>query len=110
MQFFIFLICVSCGILSGVFYDFLYVLRCAVCGVPAGQYSVKDKIFTAFCDILYCAALAALYIGASVLFEFPDLRLYMLAGCFIGVLLYMKSFHLFVAFFIKKLYNRRAKR
>lgn len=110
MQFFIFIVCVFCGIISGVVYDLLYIVRCAVCGIYPRAYTVKDRIFTAACDILYCLCFAAVFIFASVLFDFYELRLFMLAGCLVGAFLYMKSFHIIVAFFVKKVYNRVTER
>ena len=84
----------------------LYVARCAVCGITKEVYTVKDKIFTAACDILYCLIFAAGFVFTSVMFDFDELRLYMLIACFLGALLYLKSFHVIVAFSVKKVYNR----
>lgn len=105
MSIFVFITCACCGVVSGVFYDVLYIARCAVCGIHKQAYTVKDRIFTAACDILYCAVFAAGFVFISVMFDFEGLRLYMLAGCALGALLYLKSFHVFVAFFVKKVYN-----
>ena len=109
MQVFIFLTCVLCGILSGVIYDVLYVARVFVCGTDKARYTVKDKIFTCLCDIIYFIAFAAGFIFLSVLFEFYQIRLYMLAGCALGAIIYLKSLHLFIAFVIKKVYNKLTK-
>lgn len=106
MQIFIFLTCMCCGIASGVLYDILYIVRSFVCGVNFFAYTVKDKIFTAVCDLLYFAALAGAYVFLAVLFGFGAVRLYMLCAVAVGVLLYLKSFHIIVAFFVRKVYNR----
>lgn len=106
MQIFIFLTCACCGILSGIVYDVLYIARCAVCGIHKQAYTVKDRIFTAACDILYCLVFAAAFVFISVMFDFSGLRVYMLIGCVVGALLYLKSFHIFVAFSVKKVYNK----
>lgn len=106
MQFFIFMTCALCGIISGVVYDVLYVVRVVLCGVDKSVYTVKDKIFIAAADILYCLVFAAGFIFTSVMFGFEGLRLYMLIGCLLGALIYLKSFHLIVAFFCKKVYNK----
>lgn len=106
MQIFIFITCACCGVVSGIVYDILYVARCAVCGIHKQVYTVKDKIFTAACDILYCLVFAAAFVFISVMFDFNGLRLYMLLGCVLGAALYLKSFHVFVAFFVKKVYNK----
>ena len=105
MGIFIFITCTCCGVLSGIVYDVLYVARCAVCGIHKQAYTVKDRVFTAACDILYCLIFAAAFVFMSVMFNFDGLRLYMFLGCILGALLYLKSFHVIVAFFVKKVYN-----
>ncbi len=106
MDIFYFITCTCLGILSGIVYDILYIARCIVCGLHKKNYSVKDKIFTIVCDILYCLFLSVSFVFVSVMFGFSNLRLFMILGCVIGAILYLKSFHLFVAFFVNKLYNR----
>lgn len=106
MSIFIFITCACCGIVSGVVYDILYIARCAVCGINKQVYTVKDKIFTVACDILYCLVFAAAFVFLSVMFDFNGLRLYMLLGGLLGIVLYLKSFHIFVAFCVKKVYNK----
>lgn len=137
----IFLICLSCGVLSGVVYDFLYIIRRALSGksfagennINAGAAKInagtphKDAadpkinaaaprlklradrarafIVTAVCDILFALALSLMFVCASVTFCFPDVRLYMFAAVAIGFVLYVKSFHIIVAFFVNRLYN-----
>lgn len=105
MQPFIFLICLCCGVVSGVFYDVLYVARSLIF-LRARRLSAAKTVAAAVCDLLAFAALAALYVLASVLFNFPNARFYMFLACFCGILLYIKSFHLMVAFLINKVYNR----
>lgn len=106
MQIFIFITCMFCGIVSGIFYDILYLARSFVCGINIRAYTLKDKIFLIACDILYFIVFAAGFIFVSVMFGFNSLRLYMLLGCALGALLYLKSFHIIVAFFVKKAYNK----
>ena len=110
MQLFIFLICLCCGIVSGVFYDVLYVARSLIF-LRAGRRKARSvkaakTAVTAVCDLLTFAFLSALYVLISVLFDFPNARFYMIFACFCGILLYIKSFHIFVAFLINKVYNR----
>ena len=105
MSVFIFICCAVCGVISGVVYDVLYIVRCAVCGVRKEAYTVKDRIFTVVCDVLYFIALAAMFVFVSVLFEFEGLRMYMPIGCLSGVLLYLKSVHILVAISVNKVYN-----
>lgn len=106
MQIFIFLTCCLCGVLSGVVYDVFFIARQIVCGVDKEVYTVKDKIFTAVCDILYFLIFAAMFIFTSVLFDFYSIRLYMLVGAAFGALIYLKSLHLFLAFSVKQVYNK----
>lgn len=114
MQIFIFMTCLFCGIISGTVYDVLYIARCILSGTEKENYTVKDKVFIFFCDLFYCLVFAAGFIFVSVMFGFSSLRLYMLIGCALGALLYLKSFHQIVAFFTDKAYNvlkvRRAAR
>lgn len=105
MQFNVFLICTCVGVLSGFFYDFLYVIRSIVCGVNKNFCSLTDKILTAVFDVFFFIIFGALFVAASAIFEFPNTRFYMIAGCAIGFTLYYKSFHYFIAFLIKKVYN-----
>ena len=94
-----------CGVLSGVVYEVLYVARVFVCGLNKKKYTLKDKIFTCLCDVLYFAVFAAMFVFTSVTFEFYSLRLYMLIGCALGAIIYLKSLHLIIAICIKKVYN-----
>ena len=105
MQVFIFLCCMLCGVLSGIVYEVLYIARVIVCGIDKRVYTVKDKIFTFLCDILYFAVLAAMFVFTSVMFEFYSLRLYMIAGCALGAIIYLKSLHVIIAICLKKVYN-----
>lgn len=106
MQIFIFLVCALCGAASGVIYDIFYIARVIVCGAESAAYTLKDKIFTAVCDILYFVALAAMFLFCSYLFDFYELRLYMLAATAAGALIYLKSLHIILAICIKKVYNK----
>lgn len=109
MQIFIFLTCALCGVCSGVVYDVLFIARAFVCGVDKAKFTIKDKIFTCVCDLIYFAVFAVMFVFTSVTFEFYSIRLYMLAGCAFGALIYLKSIHIFIAFLIKKVYNNLAK-
>jgi hypothetical protein len=105
MQFFIFLVFCLCGIASGVVYDIFYIARQFVCGVDKALYSTKDKIFIVVCDILYFVIFSLMVIFTAVIFDFYQIRLYMLAAAAIGTFIYLKSLHIFLAFFLKQLYN-----
>lgn len=109
MQIFIFLTCALCGVISGVIYDILYIARAFVCGLNKSKFTVKDKIFTCLCDLIYFVAFSAMFIFTSVCFEFYSIRLYMLVGCALGALIYLKSLHLIIAFLVRKVYNKLRK-
>ncbi len=102
--------CMLCGVTSGVVYDVLYIARVFVCGLNKQHYSVKDKIFTVICDILYFIIFALMFVFISVCFEFYRLRLYMFIACAAGAIIYLKSLHVIIAFLIKKVYNKINKR
>ncbi len=110
MQLFIFLTCMLVGVSSGAVYDLLYAARIFVCGTDAERYTLKDRIMTIACDIIYFVVFAAMFVFTSVLFEFYELRLYMLVGCALGAIIYLKSLHIIIAFALKKVYNIIAKR
>lgn len=100
----IFFVCAATGIISGVAYDLLYAARTFLCGVaPSGA---RAKIIVFSCDALYFVCLAAMFLACAYLFDFYEIRAYMLAACALGVALYLKSMHLTVAFLINKVYNK----
>lgn len=105
MQAFILLTCILCGAASGILYDVLYVARVIVCGVDKQNYTVKDRVFTFFCDLIYFAVFTLTFVYMCVCFDFYTFRLYMFIGLAFGTLIYLKSLHLFIAFLIKKVYN-----
>lgn len=105
MQIYIFIICLFCGVISGIVYDVLYIVRCSLCGIDKSAYTVKDKIFLIICDLLYCLVFAAGFIFVTVIFDFENLRAYMLLGCAVGAIIYLKSFHIIVAISVRKVYN-----
>lgn len=105
MQAFILLVFTLGGTVSGVVYDVLYVMRCIVCGINVGAYTVKDKLFTFVCDVIFALSFAIIYIYACVCFDLYVFRLYTLVGAVVGFYIYLKSLHLCIAFLTKKVYN-----
>lgn len=98
----IFLTCICMGAASGIVYDALFFVRLFCGGREDG---VRRRIVTACCDIAYFLVFAAAFVFVSVRLSFFGLRLYMLAGCALGITFYVKSLHIIIAFFIKKAYN-----
>ncbi len=105
MRTYIFIVCMLCGVVSGVVYDVLYIARCVLCGPYKSGYTVKDRIFLVICDFLYCLVFAVGFVFVSVMFDFENVRWYMFLGCALGAVIYLKSFHIIVAFFVHKVYN-----
>ncbi|MBO5046418.1 MAG: spore cortex biosynthesis protein YabQ [Clostridia bacterium] len=93
---FIFLVCITCGIASGIIYDAGYLVRTFF----------RARIITIVTDVCFFLFFALLYVFLSLTFGLPNVRAYMLFGCLFGLFLYVKSFHGIVAFFSKKVYNR----
>ncbi len=103
----IFFVCAAVGIASGIIYDALYILRTIICGsAPLGALA---RITVIACDIIYFVCLAAAFLACAYFLDFYEIRLYMLAACMGGALLYIKSMHVTVAIFINKVYNKHNK-
>ena len=94
-QFHFFIISLSCGVFSGIFYDFIYLLTSWW----------QNKIFIFIRDILFFPLLAVMYVITSLKYNFPSFRLFLPVGTLLGFYLYLKSFHKPVAFLLKKGYN-----
>lgn len=94
-QFFIFLACLSFGGFSGMLLSLIY-------GV---KYFIKNKVVKIILDIISCSILGALFVIYSYKIYFPNFRIYMFFGVVVGLYLYLKSFHILLANFCKKIYN-----
>ena len=120
MEFYIFLTCLFSGIIGGVIYDVIYVVKVLMFGVEGGNAPTSDKGKKnderkskkkvergagIFFDVLFFILFSALSVFIGTLFSFPDFRAYMFIGNLLGLLLYLKSVHIIVAFFIKRVYN-----
>lgn len=114
MQFYIFLTCLFVGIIGGIIYDVIYVIKVVMFGLPCAEKKRGDngkkrekaeRGAGMFFDVLFFLLFSALSIFIGTLFSFPDFRSYMFMGNLLGLLLYLKSFHIIVAFFIKRVYN-----
>lgn len=97
----IFLISAVIGLIGGAVYDVLS-LAC----FPFKKF----RFMPAVLEIVFCLLAAALFLFTSVKLHFPDFRLYMGASFLLGFVLYRKSFHKYVAFLGKIVYNEVGKR
>lgn len=97
-QFFIFIRCALAGILSG-----------AISGVPYSFLRVfrwgRSRAFLIMEDILTFLSALFLFCVFSVAFDFGGIRGYMIAACFIGIIIYKKSFGITLDFCAETLYN-----
>ena len=94
-QIFVFLACVSFGGVCGVIYNISYLLKLIF----------DNKIVKIIIDVLLSIPIGFTFAIYSFVMNFPNLRLYMLAGIFIGIYLYFKSFYIIVANLCEKFYN-----
>lgn len=99
-QIFIFLVCVLVGVTSGVVYEIFYIVR-----KISGD---KEAVAIVF-DAAFFLVFAAMSVFSAVLFSFPNFRVYMFLGNIFGLLLYLKSVHILVAFLLKVCYNKAGK-
>ena len=82
----IFFICAACGIVSGVFYDFLYAVRTAARVLAPARRKLL-WVVTFACDVIYFCILAVIFLVASHIFSFYELRAYMIASLALGALM-----------------------
>lgn len=95
-QFCTFVACISFGVGSGIFVSVSTLLK----------KTVKTSFVKIILDVFFFFVIAVLYVLYAYRLGFSSLRVYMLFGVFAGITAYMKTFHIFVAKFIKKGYNR----
>lgn len=89
----IFLLCVLAGVIGGAFCE---------------PFSLIGKLFKrlqAGLDVAFFVVFSFVCVYFSAKFAFPDYRLYGYCGNFIGLIIYLKTFHRIVAFFEKICYN-----
>ena len=94
-QFYVFIASVAFGGIGGLLYSPILLLR----------RKIDNLLFKFLLDTIYFLALSILFLFYGFLFKFPSLRAYMILGVFIGIILYVKSFHNILAKVTKKVYN-----
>ena len=95
-QFFIFIACVSFGGVMGLLYSPTLLLR----------EKFGNKLYVFIFELIFYLFLAFAFFVYSFIIKFHNLRGYMIVGVFIGIYLYVKSFHYMLAKFIKRYYNK----
>lgn len=94
-QFYVFIACVSYGIVSG--------LLLVVVGVFKNI--IKRSYIKAILDVLCFVLIGFGYAIYSYLLGFPNFRAYMFFGVILGIILSNKSFYFILAKCVKKIYN-----
>lgn len=99
-QFTVFALCLFVGFVSGVVYE-AFAFGRFLLGCKKG----KQKVLGAALDILFFIAFACVCTTFAYTFRFPNFRVYIWIGYFLGLILYLKTLHQIVAFFENMCYN-----
>ena len=86
-QIYVFLACISFGAVAGVLFTLFSPVKSAI----------KNKWVVAVIDFIIFASISVLYVLFALKMKFPSLMPYMILGVFVGLLAYMKSFHIILA-------------
>ena len=91
----VFLVCVALGGALGVVFSVSSAIK----------FFVKFKGVTWVFDFFAFLIVGVLYALIANRLRFPNYRVYMTVGVFIGIFAYLKSFHILLAKSVKKIYN-----
>ena len=94
-QIYVFITCVALG---GVF-GALLSISCSI------KNFIKNICLKAIPDFVVFVLCDVIYAFVSYNMKFPNVRIYMFLGIFVGIITYLKSFHILLAKIIKKIYN-----
>lgn len=94
-QIYVFLACVSFGGCSGIIFSVSELFK----------RFISNKWLRFLPDFLAFMVVTVLYVFSAYHMRFPNLRLYMILGVMLGVVIYLKSFHILLAKTFKKAYN-----
>ncbi len=94
-QIYVFLACLTFGYLSGVVFS----------GVKSISFFIKNTWIKAVLDLCAFLLVTFMYLLYSYNMKFPNFRLYMPLGVFIGIAFYFKSLYIILAKIGKKFYN-----
>lgn len=95
-QFNVFFVCVSIGCVFGL-------------NMPITNYvkdCIKIQYFKILLDVLMFLVYSIAFIFISYLLRFPNVRIYMFFGVFLGCVIGYKTFNLTLAKLLKRLYNK----
>lgn len=88
--------CVFVGIICGLIYLPFFVVRSMS----------RKRAVGIITDVLFAAPCCFVYSKAVLFFDFPNFRLYMIAGVILGFLLENSSFNKTLAFLAERVYNK----
>lgn len=94
-QFFVFLACFAFGGISGILFSLFNILKAII----------KCNFIRDIIDFFVFVIIALLFVLYQKRMFFPNLRIYMFVGVFLGMICYFKSFNFTLANFVKKIYN-----
>lgn len=94
-QIYVFIACVSLGVIAGP----LFTVSKSI------KYLIKNKIINIISDVFVFSITTLIYIIFAHNFNFPNIRVYMIVGVFVGIVAYLKSFHIILAKLLKMAYN-----
>ncbi len=95
-HFFEFLSCVFSGVVSGIFYEFFYLLKVIF----------NKNFINIILDVIYLTL--ASFICRFLFFHYnlSNFRLFYFIGVILGLVIYLNSFHNIIAFSINLVYNK----
>ena len=94
-QFYVFVACVAFGGITGVLFTFSKIFKNLA----------KNNFLKIIFDVIAFLVLSFFYILFSNKLCFPSFRTYMVLGVLVGIIIYLKSFHIILAKTLKKIYN-----
>jgi hypothetical protein len=94
-QIFVFLACASFGGVIGCLFSVSIFIK----------EKIKIKWIKILLDVIAFMVSTILYVVYAYKMHFPNLRLYMILGVMVGIISYLKSFHIILAKLLKKAYN-----
>ena len=94
-QFGVFVACFSLGSICGILFSVSALFK----------FVIKNRAINWIFDVLAFVVTGFIFVVLSHRLLFPDYRIYMSVGVFVGVIAYLKSFHILLAKCTKKIYN-----
>ncbi len=94
-QIYIFIACVGAGSFIGILFSLSKILKS----------KINNVMLKSIPDIVAFVIGTVIFILLEYNMNFPNIRLYMFLGVFVGIVAYLKSFHILLAKILKKAYN-----